>query len=1382
MDRGTPKAPGRRMERLFLVLTGIVLAILFGKLYFVLQQKFVDVDKRLKDGTIVNLNAPNTAKNVADLLKRGYYFDDPKDVDYIRATIASKANAGQEFDNAGEINKRKYYVNADDAFANGGESFKKRVIVSRSLLGYSGDDSVRFTQEKNHPPQIPSQTDLGLGEYGIKGTIKHKEQPVDGVLVRLAMILPQDSIYSDEETGAKSSTTQADKAYKKVYVIDADKKRQLQSLTAFARTDAGGNYEFKNLPTGKAFEVLPLQPGFEFGRSQGVVELNSDKKLNFSQSPHSIKLLSTRDFNILKKEGAFIVRTQDDFNEWYWIITASFFAGFIIVHLLLSGRYPQADQLILPLVMLLTGISFLTLLSLQDPLRDRFLAKDTLIYLGIGVGGICILQFFNLRRFNADSTLYRLLFFKGARSAGNGWPWAIVAMALLFSTILFGTGPEGSGVKVNLLGVQPSEIVKYLIVIFLAGFFAANEKFISQYASLKKRWSFFSFALIATIITLLLFLVLGDLGPAMVICFTFIILFSFSRGDFLYMTGYVILFVLATWFFDNVWLSAAITFGIWGLVAFLKPRLLSESALMALIVVTAFLTIDKIPGLDKIIPGPVERLVERKAIWQDAWNNEVYGGDQVANGLWAMASGGLSGTGVGQGFAKTIPEAHTDMILPSIGEEFGWAGMAAVFILFLLYLHRSIIIGRQTGTPLLFYLSAGIGVCTFVQFLLIAGGSIGALPLSGVSLPFESYGGSSLVINMVAAGFLLSVSSVKGTAVQMSFITKQQDKNLVPALAAALAAVILLTVNVSRYSADNTKWVVKPALVADKSGLRMFSYNPRIAILMNKLQAGSLLDRNGLILATSKPELIEKQRVKLDSAGLTHYNLDSAMHKRLDRYYPFEEQMFFWTGDVNTGVFNGSTNGYFAEYEHAAELRGFKMPITNYNVKASRFQEDRFLPRGVKEMTVNKRDYSALAPLLLADINGPEIAAFRNKNRDVQLTMDAELQTDIQQSIAADTALWDNRVSVVVMEANTGDVLASALYPLPPVHNWDELTMAQTDQNKLATWMTTTDLGFTYASQPGSTAKVLTAMSAFNKLGIEAADVKYHVSTQERIRTKGIEPDETGMITMERAIAKSNNVYFIKLANQQHLEEYMGNLYLKTGMFLHGVGGYYYNKPPENAVQEEKWRNLWRKTEFNTKPRYDPNNIHKTRAKGISGMAWGQGELIATPASVARLISSVANEGVLHPNRFVLKINDTVINVKPGIKLAEKPEYAALLKQYMIAQSAPKVPILHIAVAGKSGTPERIVKNKSVNDGWYVFFAPEAKGTSNMVVCIRIESTRGSSDAVRLAGNHVIPFLLKKGYIKSIIPDKVKMREKAAPSDEINLPGDTAAAEEPNEQ
>jgi hypothetical protein len=520
---------------------------------------------------------------------------------------------------------------------------------------------------------------------------------------------------------------------------------------------------------------------------------------------------------------------------------------------------------------------------------------------------------------------------------------------------------------------------------------------------------------------------------------------------------------------------------------------------------------------------------------------------------------------------------------------------------------------------------------------------------------------------------------------------------------------------------------------------------------MNRLQAGNLYDRKGRLLATSKPEDLKKYRDSLRTAGVD-YNLDSLQHKRLDRYYPFAEQMFFWIGDANTGVFNGSTNGYYAEYEHAAELRGFETPRVKYNVTATKFREDRFLPRSAKEMTVTKTDYSALAPLLLAGINSQEVEAFKQRNRDVQLTMDAGLQTALQKSLATDTSLLDNRVSVVIMEDNTGDVLTSAAYPLPPVNDWEQLTMTSAEQNRLSNWMTTQDLGFTYASQPGSTAKVLTAMAAFNKMGESAASRVFPVYANERIRTKGLEPDETGNIDMERALVKSNNVYFIKLANEEALQEDMATLYMRIGMFLRGVGGYYYQSDPNNAGQENKWRELWRKTEFNTKPRYNPNNIRRTRAKGISGMAWGQGELIATPASVARLASAVANNGKLVPNRYVMRVSNTQMGIKQSVRITKDAAYAQHLSDYMKKQSANKVYTLGITVAGKTGTPERVLKGERINDGWYVFFAPKKSGAGHIVVCVRIESTKGSSDAVKLAGKHVVPLLLQRGYIKSFPP------------------------------
>lgn len=1341
----------RNTELIFLFAITLVMGLLFFKLFTVLQQDFKEVPGRFRQGTMMNLNDAKAGEHINLLLRKGLYFQDPRDIELISAVVARGRNTAEDMlDNIGELNKKRFEVNAEEAFARGGEVFKRRVQVDRALLGFSDADSVVFEQEQRSPMQLPVSNNVGMGNRAISGSIEKGEaQPVPGVLVRLQIVLPQDSLYSETVTEISRIVTQNGTGIRKVFVLDTANRRQLQSLSAYARTDAQGKFTFTGLPANHAFEVLPLQSGYEFGRSQGVQQLNDNVSFTFRQSPHTLKLFSTRDFSTLKKERALIVRTPKEVTKWFWIITASFFLSFFLIHILLIVRFPNADQLILPVIMVLTGLSFITLFSLQDPLRDRFLAKSTITYFGAGVTGIILMMLFNLRLLTTDSWLYRLFIFKNNRKAANGWPWAFLAIGLLMLTILFGTGPEGSGVKVNLLGFQPSEIVKFLVIFFLAGYFATNEKFISSYSTWKKRWSFFAFALIAILATIFLFLILGDLGPAMVCCFTFIILFSFSRGDFLHMTGAVVLYVLAVWVFKSAWIGTAVTAGSLLLFMLFKRKQLSESAFMALVVIAGFLLLDQIPYIEKLFPGPITRLVDRKAIWQDAWNNEVFGGDQVANGIWAMSSGGVTGQGAGEGFAKTIPEAHTDMILPSMGEEFGLAGIFCIFLLFLIYLHRSIIIGRQTGAPFLFYLCAGIGIGTFVQFLLIAGGSTGALPLSGVALPFMSYGGSSLLTNMLAAGFLLSASHLQGTPAQMKFITRQQDRNLLPALLAACIGIVLLGVNVSRYLFNNKKWVVEPALVADRSGSRMFSYNPRITILMNRLQAGNLLDRNGKILATSHPQLINRQLDTLLALGIPKQELEALAYKRLDRYYPFGDQMFFWTGNANTGIFNGATNGYFAEYEHAAELRGFPTPATRFQVSATRFREDRFLPQSAVQMTVVKRNFSAIAPLLLAGINSREVAAFKQKNRDVQLTMDAALQTTIQHSLPADDSLVNKRVSIVIMEDNTGDVIASANYPYPQINDWEKLTLSIAEQNKLNYWITNSDLGFTHATQPGSTAKLATAMAAFNKLGDTAAKIRILVHPWDLIRVKSAEPDEAGWISIERAIVKSNNSFFIRLANEKQLQEEMGTVYLQTGMFLHGAGGYYYEYERNNTEQQNQWRELWRKTEFASLRSYNPNNIKRTRGRGISGMSWGQGELIATPAAVARLASAIANNGMMMPNRYVKSVSGSPTALQQGVPIANSLHYAELLTDYMKKQSANKAEKLGIVAAGKTGTPERIFKGRRINDGWYVFFASKAKGTGHIVTCIRIEDAKGSSEAVKLAGKHVIPFLLQRGYIKS---------------------------------
>ncbi|GAB4092131.1 FtsW/RodA/SpoVE family cell cycle protein [Flaviaesturariibacter terrae] len=1330
----------RKTERLLLACITIVLGGLFTILYQGFEKDTADVAQRLQEGSIVNLAADPGAGALARLLATQYYLEDPRDIKLVQEAVASGQQSTGPLDNIGALNKRPFLLPAEEALARGGASLQKRARLSYRLLGFDGADSLRYAAEKRAPPALPASLDLGAGKGVLEGTVRDAGgAAAASVLLRLEPVLPSDSSSGDEESYSERSTA--------TYRYRRAPGAPEQLAAAYVRTDASGHYRFSGLPEGAAWEVLPLQPGFAFGSPKGVSQLFGPVTRNFTRVPHTIRLFSGRDFNNLKREGALIVRTPSEARTWYILIILGWVLSFWLLHAFLSRRLRGTDPFVLPILMLLTGLSFLTLLSLQDPLRDRFLARSSFWYFESGMLLVFLLQCFDLRRFTPDSRLYRLFTVNG-RKGERGMQWGIVALLLLLATIVLGSGPKGSGVKVNLFGFQPSEGIRFLLVLFLAGFFAANERLISEYATARRRWSFFYPALGAVLATIGLFLLLGDLGPALVICFTFIILFSFSRGDFWIMAATVGVYVLANKVIGSVWIATGATVVLLALYLRFGYRRLSESSVMALVVLAGFLLLDQVPGLDQLVPGPVQRLSDRKAIWQNPWDNEVYGGDQVANGIWGMASGGASGQGIGEGFAKTIPEAHTDMILPAIGEELGWAGIVCLFLLFLLYLHRALLIGRQTGRPFLFYLCAGIGISTFVQFLLIAGGSTGALPLSGITLPFTSYGGSSLIINLAAAGFLLSASFVRGSEAQLDYVRRRQDHNLVPAMAVATVGIVSLSVNLGRYLFSPARWVVQPALVADRSGARMFSYNPRIAILMNRLEAGALYDRAGRLLATSRKERLSQQRDTLLAGGLSAVELEKLSHRRLDRYYPYGDQMFFWTGDANTGVFSGATNGWFGEYAMAAELRGFGTPEKAYEVHAQHYRESRFLPPSERSMTVVGRDYSALAPLLLAGINSPAVTEFKKQNRDVQLSMDAALQTALQRGLSANDSLRDNRVSIVVLSDRSGDVLASANWPLPPTDDWDLLTMSSREASRYNGWLSLRDGGFTQATQPGSTAKLLTALAGLNKYGASLAQKQLLIRTQDLVRTRGAEPDEAGMIDMERAIVHSNNSYFIRLANEMRLEDEMANLYIKTGMFWRGVGGYFYERPEGNTDREERWRALWRRTEYTSLRRYDRDNPRRTRALGISGAAWGQGELAATPASVARLAAGIANDGLLAAHRFVLKVGDSSTVLAPGTTLANSPQLARMLTGFMKAQSAGKRGVLGIQVAGKTGTPERILRGVRVNDGWYVFFAPSARGDGHVVCCIRIEATKGSSDAVRLAGKLVLPELLRRGYLK----------------------------------
>ncbi len=98
---------------------------------------------------------------------------------------------------------------------------------------------------------------------------------------------------------------------------------------------------------------------------------------------------------------------------------------------------------------------------------------------------------------------------------------------------------------------------------------------------------------------------------------------------------------------------------------------------------------------------------DRVAMWLSPWDNLAHGGDQLAHSLWAFATGGLTGMGIGHGDAQMVPAAHTDLILAALGEEWGFLGVAAVFALYALLVYRSLRIALRARTDYEFFLAAG---------------------------------------------------------------------------------------------------------------------------------------------------------------------------------------------------------------------------------------------------------------------------------------------------------------------------------------------------------------------------------------------------------------------------------------------------------------------------------------------------------------------------------------------------------------------------------------------------------------------------------------------------------------------------------------------------
>jgi cell division protein FtsI/penicillin-binding protein 2/cell division protein FtsW (lipid II flippase) len=679
-----------------------------------------------------------------------------------------------------------------------------------------------------------------------------------------------------------------------------------------------------------------------------------------------------------------VVRTAEQFFREFALWSITYLGAFWLVHLLWRALKFRGDPYLLPALMLLTGFGFVLMLSLRDPLRDTLEFRK--FVWGCAAGCLLLLAplFKAFQTRNFARLIYTPLF---------------TALALFAALLSFGSGPTGSDARVNLGPFQPVEAIKILLVFFLAGYFSQNWNRLRDLH--EKRWvphwlrwlelpriNHALPVMCAVACALIMFFVLKDMGPALISGVLFLILFAIARRR----AGLALL-------------GLALLVG--GFVAGYRF-------------------------------GTPHTVVDRVSIWLSPWDNDVRGGDQLAHSLWAFATGGPLGSGPGQGDPSVIPAGHTDLVLPAIAEEWGFPGVAIICVLFGVLVSRAFRIAVRAPDEYSLFLAAGLGSLLACEMMLISGGVLGAIPLSGVVSPFLSSGNTAMLANFFACAVLAGISNQVARAA--SWPEQSNESLLIPffgqplrvtAAVLGICALALLGRAAWLQLATDQELLDKDALVYTADGVKRPEHNPRLSLLAASIPRGDIYDRNGVLIATSSWRKLQSQRARYEQLGVA---FDQAVKPGQSRYYPFGAATLHLLGDLRTGERFHASNASLVEHDSNQKLQGY-------------------------------RDYRELAQYVRYRHrpDNPQIAALFRRDRDIRTTIDIRLQLGLNQLVSKRFAHGE-KGAALLMNPASGDVLAFASWPLPQMENAtpDELL----DRARYGQY------------PPGSTFKLVTATAA----------------------------------------------------------------------------------------------------------------------------------------------------------------------------------------------------------------------------------------------------------------------------------------------------------------
>jgi cell division protein FtsW (lipid II flippase) len=948
-------------------------------------------------------------------------------------------------------------------------------------------------------------------------------------------------------------------------------------------------------------------------------------------APQDVAALSPAELTEIKP--LLVVRTAGGVRRSLLLWGVLYVLAFHAVSLTWRIRRVKGDRMLLVCAHALTALGFAAMVSRPDPVRDAILFERFAQGVIAGLVVAAAASWIDLR-----TAVVRHLSFVPLCAA------FVLSIALL----VLGGGPAGSGAKVNLGPFQPIEAIRVLLALFLAGYFARNWELLRAVRAAAigevavPRWlhvpgpRYVLPLLVGVGTALVLFFLQRDLGPALMLSVIFLAAYGVARGRIgLVLAGAVL---LAAGFYGGYRLGISST------------------------------------------------LAERVRMWQSPWDNAARGGSQIAQSLWAMAGGGAFGTGAGLGDTRYIPAGYTDLILSSIAEEFGFAGLLLIAAAYAAMVGRAISTARRASTDYGFFLGTLLALCWAVPVLLMAAGTLGVVPLTGVVTPFLSYGGSAMAANGAALGLLAALRSDSGPRADLAPFTAP-IRWLGGALAAAAAILIVVAARVQIVEADSL--VVRSHLGVQADGQRRFQDNPRVLDLVRRIPRGTIVDRTGLMLATGDRDLVTRSAAAYAKVGI---QVASACAQPDERCYPLGGRAFHLLGDAGTRRNWSASNTSFVERDEEAKLRGFDDHATAVSVVE---------PDGTTGTTL-RRDYRDLVPLLRHryEPDHPAVTRAMTAHREVALTIDARLQARVA-SILADYARKSatGRAAAVVIDPATGDLLASVSYPWPADAAASEASASPDELLDRPRY------GL-YA--PGSTFKLVTAAAALtHDAGAGAQTFTCSRLPDHRVGAKipgyarpvrDDEMDRTphGTIDLHRAIVVSCNAYFAQLAVR-----------LGPRALIDAAA------PAEIVLSRS-------------------NTLARVRDT-LPQVGYGQGEVVASPLRMARIAAAIASDGSIRETR--VDAGAPPPPAHPFVPAAIANVLARDMRDVVLGGTGRVLRGSAVPIAGKTGTAE--VTGKP-SHSWFVGFAPYGQAAHRVAVAVILENAGyGGAGAAPAAGDIV---------------------------------------------